>query len=227
MARIFISGIDTDIGKTIATGLMARFLHKNNCKVITQKIVQTGCEKVSEDILAHRQIMGCELFEADKKALTCPYLFRHPASPHLAAHLENRQIDIDKITEATKALEKEYTTILIEGAGGLMVPLNSKVMVLDYISGHRYPVVLVSSSKLGSINHTLLSIEALKARNLELLGVVYNRFPQTDPLITKDSVNEIRKFMVKSGYPGNIVELDEIDAAHPDDVDFSLFFPGV
>ncbi len=226
MGSIFISGIDTNIGKTIATGLLARFLLKRSC-VITQKLVQTGCTEVSYDIGVHRQLMGCGLLEQDRKGLTCPYLFRHPSSPHLSAGMEGRRIDTKHILQATLALEKQFSTVLIEGAGGLMVPLNSGTMVLDHIMENQYPVVLVSSSRLGSINHTCLSIEALRSRNIKLLGIIYNIFDQDDPLIAKDSMEQIRIFMVRQHYPGNIVAMDKIDLSNPEEIDFSSFFSDI
>ena len=224
MGSIFISGIDTDIGKTIATGLLARFLLKQS-SVITQKLVQTGCTDVSDDIGVHRQLMGCGILEQDRKGLTCPYLFRHPSSPHLSANMEGREIDTQHILAATLALEKEFTTVLIEGAGGLMVPLNSRTMVLDHIVENQYPVVLVASPRLGSINHTCLSIEALGSRNIPLMGIIYNTFAQEDLLIAKDSMEQIRTFMVRHHYPGNIVVMDKIDFSNLEDIDFSCFFP--
>ncbi|MCP3875123.1 MAG: ATP-dependent dethiobiotin synthetase BioD [Desulfobacteraceae bacterium] len=222
--EVFISGIDTNIGKTIATGLMARYLFKQNQHIITQKIVQTGCQTLSEDILIHRQLMGCALFKEDTSGLTCPYLFKHPASPHLAARLEDKTIDTHVISQATQDLKKRFKTILIEGAGGLMVPLNNAYTVLEYIEEHQYPVILVTSSKLGSINHTLLSIEALKVRKLKLIGIVYNKYPETDKNIANDSINEIAKFMKKSGYKDNIIEMGKTDLTKRDELDFSKFF---
>lgn len=194
MGSIFISGIDTDVGKTIATGLMARYLIRRSQRVITQKMVQTGCGLISDDILVHRKLMGCGL------------------------------LDIDR-SQATLSLEKQFDTVLIEGAGGLMVPLNPEKMVIDHIVQNHYPVILVSSSRLGSINHAFLSIEALKSRKIRLLGIVYNTYPSTDPLITWDSIKQIRKYMLENQYEGNIVETGRVDISNPLDIDFHQFFP--
>ena len=80
---LFIGGIDTDIGKTYATGVLAKALYNRGLKVITQKLVQTGCEGIAEDIITHRDIMGMPLQALDKDGTTCPYVFSKPASPHL------------------------------------------------------------------------------------------------------------------------------------------------
>ena len=224
MRTIFVSGIDTDIGKTIATGLMAGFLVKKGENVIAQKIVQTGCMGKSDDILVHRKMMGYNWLDVDRAKLTCPYLFKHPCSPHLSAHLEGKNIDTDRIALAAAELEKKFSRVLVEGAGGLMVPLNSSMTVLDYIIINNYPVILVSSSRLGSINHTFLSIEVLKSKGINLLGIVYNKFPETDPFIVDDSKNQIKNFMIKKGYNGVIIEMDKIDFSKPVEIDFSPVF---
>ena len=88
MTTLCICGIDTNIGKSVVTGLMARFLHEQGHKVITQKPVQTGCDGQSEDILTHRRLMETGWLEEDEQRLTCPYNFSFPGSPHLAAKLE-------------------------------------------------------------------------------------------------------------------------------------------
>ena len=82
-----VSGIDTGIGKTYATGLIAKALLRQGKAVITQKIVQTGCEGVAEDILKHRHLMGIGLQDVDREGLTSPYVFRYPASPHLSGRM--------------------------------------------------------------------------------------------------------------------------------------------
>jgi dethiobiotin synthetase len=192
---IFISGIDTDVGKTLITGTLAKKCMENNINAITQKITQTGVEGIAEDILTHRRIMGVDLYEYDKSGITCPYVFKTPASPHLAAKLEDENIDTKKIKRATELLERKFELVFLEGAGGLHVPLNDSVNIIDYIQDNNYPLILVSTSKLGSINHTLLSLEIIKQRNVNLLGMVYNEYPGDNKEIQKDSILIFRRFM--------------------------------
>ena len=189
---IFITAIDTDAGKTVFTGLLARFLNLNGKKVITQKLVQTGCERTSEDIMKHREIMGLPVLEIDKDGTTCPYVFKYPASPHLASEMENKEIDLELIATATKKLEASFDYVLLEGAGGLHVPMNKKIKIIDYIEEKNYPVILVTNAKLGSINHTLLSLEAIKRRNLNLLAVAFNHFNPGSDIILKDTKEILR-----------------------------------
>ena len=203
----FVSGIDTGIGKTIATGLIARGLMESGKTVITQKGVQTGCVGMSEDIVKHRQLMKMEMLPEDHEGLTCQYLFATPCSPHLAARIEKTKIDPDKITKAAKKLAKRYDVVLLEGAGGLFVPLQEEYLMIDYLAEVKWPVLLVTSSRLGSINHTLASFEALRSREISLSGVLYNRHDETDPLIAKDSLVIITAYLRKYGFTCPVVEI--------------------
>jgi dethiobiotin synthetase len=199
--KLFVAGIDTDVGKTIATGaLAAEFIAKGK-KTITQKIVQTGCEGIAEDIIKHREIMCVPLNDDDVNRTTCPYVFRTPCSPHLAAKQESETIDFSVIDESTKKLEKNFEIILIEGAGGLLVPINNTELQIDFVAQRELPVVLVTSAKLGSINHTLLSVEALKKRNIEIIAVVYNQYPTIEEPIYSDTLNVLKKELKKDDVP--------------------------
>ncbi|WP_312266364.1 dethiobiotin synthase [Neisseria sp.] len=190
---LFISGIDTDVGKTVATGLYARELAAAGHRVITQKLVQTGCSGIAGDILSHRRLQGIGPTAFDNDGTTAPYVFPYPCSPHLAAAQQGTAIEPAIIRRATETLLQHYDTVLLEGAGGLMVPLAEDYTLLDYVAGQDYPVVLVTGGKLGSINHTLLSLDALTARKLRLHRVVYNRFPLYDPLINAESERYLRR----------------------------------
>jgi dethiobiotin synthetase len=224
MSVIFITGIDTGAGKSIATGLIARYLYKNNKSVITQKIIQTGCGKTSEDIALHRKIMGIDLNEDDEKGLTCPYTFKYPASPHLAAQMEQKEIDTDFIVYATNELNKKYETILLEGVGGIYVPLTADISVLDFIEIHNYPVIVVTSAKLGSINHTLLTLDALKNRDLNLLGIIYNMFPKQEKEIVQDTREVFEKFISQFWFHSAIIDIPIFDFNNIPDIDFSRLF---
>ncbi|OFX28056.1 MAG: dethiobiotin synthase [Bacteroidetes bacterium GWA2_32_17] len=207
---IFISGIDTNTGKTIATGLVALYLKKLGYKVITQKIVQTSCNKISEDIIKHREIMNEKLNDFDLQSITCPYIFEFPASPHLSSKLENKEINPNKILKATKELEKHFDYLLIEGVGGLCVPLNKNIILIDYIVANKYPLILITSGKLGSINHTLLSLEAIKKRKIKLKAIIYNNYFSSDEIINSDSKSFLKKFIKKDFPDSQFIEIGNI-----------------
>lgn len=193
MTLQFVSGIDTDAGKTIATGWLAgRFLREGR-NVVTAKLVQTGADELSPDILTHRRLMGKGLLPADLDGRTMPETFRYPASPHLAAELEGRTVDFAKIELALMSLEAQYETVLVEGAGGLMVPLTRELLTIDYVAENGWPVWFVTSGKLGSVNHTLLSLEAMKRRDMPLAGLIFNDFcPSHDKIIAQDTREYLR-----------------------------------
>ncbi|MBU0763614.1 MAG: dethiobiotin synthase [Bacteroidetes bacterium] len=201
---IFISGIDTGCGKTVATGLMARRLKQAGCRVITQKIVQTGCTGISEDILTHRRLMDEPLHDVDRNGITCPYVFGYPASPHLSAAREGRTIDLENILDCTEVLRKKYDFVLIEGAGGVHVPLTGEKTILDYIEMHGYPMVLVTTPVLGSINHTLMSIELAWRRGIKVKGLIYNRYFSVDEVISSDSLEVFTGYLHRF-FPGSPV----------------------
>lgn len=187
MPIYFVTGIDTDSGKTIATGLLAKALIDDGKSVVTHKAVQTGCSTISLDIEEHRTLMGIGLQDYDLSGGTCPYLFQKPCSPHLAAKLEHREISPDVIIGSACEIATGFDVCLCEGAGGLMVPLKGGYTSLDLVKEADWPVVLVCSSKLGSINHSFLSLEVLRVNNIRLHALIYNEFPADDEQIMEDS----------------------------------------
>lgn len=193
-----ISGIDTDAGKSVATGHIAKTIAATSTSVITHKPIQTGNVGISEDIQTHRAIMGCGMLAVDDAKLTMPQLFPYPCSPHLASRLAGRDIDFAAIENSIAQLQQQYETVLIEGAGGLMVPLTEDLLFIDYVQQLGYPVILVTSGKLGSINHTILSLEALKSRHIPLYAIAYNQFfDSADHTINQDTYRYLNRYLAK------------------------------
>ncbi|OKY83958.1 MAG: dethiobiotin synthase [Bacteroidales bacterium 52_46] len=193
---IFVTGIDTDAGKSYATGWLANQIAATGRSVMTQKFVQTGNEGRSEDIELHRRIMHRDM-AAEEYALTAPMIFTYPSSPHLAARVDGREVDIKAIDEARKTLEERYDTLLVEGAGGMMVPLTERYLTIDYITDRRLDVALVTNAKLGSISHTLLALEAIERRGLNLRYLLYNTHFDTDPVIAPETRSYIRNYVAE------------------------------
>lgn len=206
---LFISGIDTNVGKTFATGILARQLAAEGHKVITQKMIQTGCIDVSEDIEMHRRLMGIPFTEEDRAGLTCPYIFTYPCSPHMAAERDDRRIELSTITRATNELLERYEYVLLEGAGGLMVPNDFESLTIDYVKEQNYPLVLVTSGKLGSINHTLLSLYACRQEGIRVDSVIYNLYPQIDRLIEDNTLDYLRQYLRREWPSTNLFLLSE------------------
>lgn len=197
---LFITGIGTDVGKSWVTGWLARELANAGRSVITQKFVQTGNIGYSEDIEVHRRIMGIDMQPVDLDHTTAPVIYSYPASPHLSAIIDNRPLDISLIETATDTLVSQYDTVLIEGAGGLMVPLTERYLTIDYVRDHRLPVVLATGGRLGSISDTLLTLHALDTYGIPLAAMVYNPYFDKDETIA----TETRKYfsaLIAERYP--------------------------
>lgn len=193
---IFVSGIDTDAGKTYATAWLASELTRQGHSVITQKFIQTGCIGSSEDVERHRELCGISPTEADRSGLTAPVIYTYPASTQLAARIDRQTVDLSVVDNATRELKRIYDTVLIEGAGGLMVPIDDYTTAIDYIASRQLPVALVTNSVLGSINHTLLSLEALTSRNIRIHSILYNTFfDSRDTIIANDTFAYLRRWL--------------------------------
>ncbi len=168
---IFITGTDTGCGKTIVAGLLARFLKEKGYRTVTQKWIETGCRKPN-----------------DADSLCRPYVFKFAASPHLAAREENRHIQEAKIKKSFKILSASFDFVIVEGVGGSLVPFNKKRLVIDIAKDLNLPTLIVSANKLGAINHSLLTIEAVMKRKMKLIGLVFNNLrPRENKTILKDN----------------------------------------
>lgn len=197
----FVSGIDTNIGKSYTVGYLARTWNEKGIKTITQKFIQTGNVGLSEDIELHRKIMGIDLLPEDLSGLTMPEIFTYPCSPHLAAEIDKRNIDFSKIEAAVNRLSGMYDAVLLEGAGGLMVPLTRKYLTIDYVAEKGLPLILVASGRLGSINHTLLSLEAIRNRHIPLYAVAYNLFPESDDALIRTDTEDYLRTLLSEDFP--------------------------
>lgn len=211
MNVFFVSGMDTNVGKSYATGWIAREWNASGVSTITQKLVQTGNDGFSEDIELHRRIMGCGMLDVDRQGLTMPEIYTYPCSPHLAAEIDGRPLDLDKIEAATDALAAKYDAVLLEGAGGLMVPLTRELLTIDYIARKGYPLIFVTSGRLGSISHTLLGLEAVKRRGIELKILAFNMFPKEDDMtISNDTREYLRNYLSIEFPKAEYIEIPEI-----------------
>ena len=182
--KYFVTAIGTDSGKTLTSAILCDALGLDYWKP-----VQSGSDRDID-----------EVFSITSENMVCfpeKYLLKTPESPHAAAKKDGVVIDLNEI------ILPNSENLLVEGAGGLMVPLNEEDLMIDLIETLNIPVVLVSNTYLGSINHTLLSCEVLKSRNIEVAGIIFNG-PEN-----KDTESIIEK---RTGYPVllRIPELAEV-----------------
>ncbi len=170
----FITGIGTGIGKTVVSAILAEKL-----KADYWKPIQSGDLEISDSLFIKHLV-------TNTKTVIHPEIYRlgQPLSPHLSAKLDGVRISIDEIQ-----LPQTANTLIIEGAGGLMVPLNVEHLILDLIKKLGTKVIVISQNYLGSINHTLLTLELLKAHHIAVEGIIFNGTPnaETERYITKYS----------------------------------------
>jgi dethiobiotin synthetase len=159
--------------------------------------------------------------------MTCPYVFRFPGSPHLAAAIEGRQVDCGRLADATRELARRYDVVLVEGAGGLCVPLADGTTSLDFVMSQDWPVVLVTSPRLGSINHSLLSLEALQARRIRVAAMIYNLHQEARPEIVSDTRLVLAGALRRMGSAAPIIDLPPAGSVMQLEPDFGGLFPTV
>lgn len=187
----FITGTGTDIGKTFITAGIAAKAVEAGLKTALVKPIQTGTDEYPSDVQTiHAMVPGLYPLDA---TLAVPFQFKLAASPHLAARMEGKQLKINEIVRHCRELEQltEPDLMLFEGAGGLYVPLNDTDTMLDLIARLGYPVILVADALLGTINHTMLSVMALRGAGIKIAGVIINNMPENENLIATDNVATI------------------------------------
>jgi len=173
---IFITGTDTGVGKTYVTCGLAALLGESGYRVGVMKPAETGCDGgdgklVPQDALALKAAAGCDL-SLEK---ICPYSFREPLAPSVAAEREGRRIDVERLMDIYREISAAHDITFVEGAGGLMVPLVPSYTYADFTSVLKLPVIVIAANKLGVINHLLLTLEHASCKDLRVLGYVLNQ----------------------------------------------------
>ena len=172
----FVTGTDTGVGKTWVSAMLMLAHARAGRSAGYMKPVQTGCVQRGEQRMAPdvEWVSGISGFHppAELEPCICPYRFLLPASPHLAAARENAAIAIESIRATYQQLVARYPIMIVEGAGGVQVPLSEQLSMLDLMQMLQLPVLVVSRPVLGTLNHTLLTINALRAADLDVRGIV-------------------------------------------------------
>ncbi|MDE2210315.1 MAG: dethiobiotin synthase [Betaproteobacteria bacterium] len=178
---VFVTGTDTGVGKTFVAAALLRALGDAGLRAVGMKPVAAGIDPgcgVNADVAALARAGNVDAPLADRN----PYAFGAPVAPHLAAHAEGRTIDIGVIVQAYGRLAARSDAVVVEGAGGALVPLDERRDMLDIACALGLPVLLVVGMRLGCLNHALLSALAIRARGLVLAGWVANRLSPDLPL---------------------------------------------
>ncbi|MBI4398665.1 MAG: dethiobiotin synthase [Candidatus Omnitrophica bacterium] len=178
---IFIIGTDTGVGKTVIAAGLTLVLRAKKRRVGVMKPVATGCFSRGQELVSSDTLFLLEAGGEDTNRETVnPIRFRNPLAPLAAARAEGRSIDTSQILRAYEELHEHFDFVIVEGIGGLMVPFTESYFVSDLIREFQLPVLIVSRTKLGTINHTLLTIEAAKSRGLNVAGIIFNNFRESD-----------------------------------------------
>ncbi len=191
MSAIFVAGTDTNAGKTHVCGLLLDFLLKEGVKAGYQKWAATGPESPPADLKACLGMAGIPL-EPELVHSQVVYHFALPASPHLAGEQEGKSVDPERIRQKYQEMSARYELLVVEGVGGIMVPLNRELLLVDLLRELKIATLVVAKSGLGTINHTLLTLEGLRRRGIPVLGVVFSDGASgEDDLLAEDNMRTI------------------------------------
>lgn len=194
----FITGTDTAVGKTVVTAALALCLRQHGHRVAVMKPIETGCLQ-GQDLRSDGGRLRALMNTTATLDQTGPYRFPLPLAPLAAAREVGVSIEADRITTALDRLAIDHDCVVVEGVGGLMVPLSEEMDVRELIAILGLPAVVVGRTALGGVNHALLTLEALRQRAIPLIGIVLNQLgPETNQRQTDSTVALIRE---RSGIP--------------------------
>ena len=176
---IFVTGTDTGVGKTWISGAIAAVLRNHEFDVGVWKPVQSGCSvgDLEADSFQLKSVSGVK----DPESVISPYTFNAPLAPYVAAAPENREVSIEQLCRSGEEVIRRHEFTIVEGVGGLAVPLNNQKMVADLAVKLNLPLIIVSRPSLGTINHTLLTLHYARAYALNILGIIFNGYEKEVP----------------------------------------------
>jgi dethiobiotin synthetase len=189
----FITGTGTDVGKTIIVAGMASICINYGLRTAVMKPIQTGAAEDPGDLRKINNLVS-GLEQLSEKLLS-PYVFQLPSSPHLAAKTEKTTIEPELIKKSiTEIYSQRPDVLLIEGAGGVLVPITENYTTLDLLRELQIPVIITALAGLGTINHTLMTVNSLKQAEVPIAGIIINKMPINPGIVEKDNVRIIEKF---------------------------------
>jgi dethiobiotin synthetase len=216
---VFVTGTGTGVGKTVVSAGLLTSLRDSGISALPVKPVQTGCSggTLSASDLGFSLRMAGLRPEANLMNLMCQFRYRQACSPHLAGRLDGRIMNIESVKGAMTILQKGCDCMVAEGAGGIMVPINSSEMMIDLMVDLGWPIVLVARGDLGTINHTLLSLDVLNRAGLRTVAVVVNHLDEDNSIAARYNADSISEF---GGVPlvAEIPHMQDVNEAMSDPV---------
>ncbi len=194
---LFITGTDTGVGKTTVAASMAAFLSvRKGMDVGVMKPFESGLSKTNKDLLPWDAICLREASgSTDDLDDISPYTFEAPLAPEVAAGLEHVQIDIDVVDRIYKEILRKHDVVIIEGAGGVLVPIKKDFFYVDLIERWSVTTLVVSRISLGTINHTLLTCGYLESRGIKVAGIILNNGDGTNDLAAKTNPEVLKRYV--------------------------------
>lgn len=187
-AGFFVTGTDTEVGKTLVSGALIVKLREQQINAIGFKPVVAGTYKDKNGITLNEDLetlrIASNLSQGDLNL--CPYVLDQPAAPHLVATQQGLKLEMSVMINAFQNIQKHADCVVVEGAGGLLIPLNKDEDLAGFAKKIDLPIILVVGMKLGCLNHALLTYEAIKARNLQIAGWIANSLTEEMPLLQKN-----------------------------------------
>lgn len=190
--NLFVTGTGTDVGKTYVTGLVIKKIKESGANAAYYKAAMSGNERRADgslipgDALSVREVSGI----AQPLEEMCPYIYEHAYSPHLAARIEGGPVELSVVRDGFLKVSEKYDYVTVEGSGGILCPIRydgEKIMLEDVVKTLNLSCLLVADAGLGTINSVVLTAEYMRARNIPIVGMIFNRF-----------------------HPGNVMEEDNI-----------------
>lgn len=208
---IFITGTDTGVGKTVVAAGLALVLKQRGIRVGVMKPVATGCSGEGKRLVSEDAVYLFEAAENEHPSLTNPLRFRNPLAPSVASVIEKKEVPIEKIIKAYRELQRHYEFVIVEGIGGLLVPITKEYFVANLIHEFDLPLVIVTRGGLGAINHTLLTVDAAVIRGFEVRGIIFNRMPRVN--FSMAEITNPKVIHDLTGIPilGSLPELEDVD----------------
>lgn len=188
---IFITGTDTGVGKTIVAATLALLLRMKGVNVGVMKPVTSGCRDEEGSLVSDDALLLCQAAGVSCSADVAPYLLREPLAPAEAARIDGVKIDFSRIKESYDRLAAVHDVVIVEGAGGLMVPLAGGLLIADLVHMLDMPLLVVARPGLGTINHTVLTCFAARQMGLGVAGVIVNNYPATPDLAERSAAHHI------------------------------------
>jgi len=190
---VFVTGTDTGVGKTVIAGALARIWHDRGLRVGVFKPIATGCDRRMRQglISPDAEFLAHCADSADNLGTINPVRYRQPLAPAVAAERAHRPIDYEAIWTAYRWIAAHSDVVVVEGVGGLLVPLDRTTMVADLAGQLGLPLVVVARAGLGTINHTLLTVEAARSRGLEIAAIVFNFYSADRATLAEETNPEV------------------------------------